>query len=122
MKLGGMVSVVTGGGRGIGRAICLALAREGSDVVVASDVRSEVEKVAAEVAEVNRRALPYELDVTRPEEVQALAEKTVQVFRKVDILVNNAGIVGKRAFLSQSDEDDRGQSLRDLSLHEGVSA
>lgn len=104
MRLEGRVSVVTGGGRGIGRAICLALAREGSDLVIASDVKSEVDEVAAEVARTGRDALPYELDVTKPEQVEALAETTVERFRKVDVLVNNAGIVGKRAFVSQSDD------------------
>jgi NAD(P)-dependent dehydrogenase (short-subunit alcohol dehydrogenase family) len=105
MRLEGRVSVVTGGGRGIGRAICLALAREGSDLVVASDVKSEVEKVAAEVAGLGRDALPYELDVTKPHQVEALAEATTDRFRKLDVLVNNAGVVGKRAFISQSDDD-----------------
>jgi NAD(P)-dependent dehydrogenase (short-subunit alcohol dehydrogenase family) len=104
MRLEGRVSVVTGGGRGIGRAICLALAREGSDLVIASDVKGEVDEVAAEVARTGRDALPYELDVTKPEQVEALAETTVERFRKVDVLVNNAGIVGKRAFVSQSDD------------------
>jgi NAD(P)-dependent dehydrogenase (short-subunit alcohol dehydrogenase family) len=104
MRLEGRVSVVTGGGRGIGRAICRALAREGSDLVVASDVKSEVDGVAAEVARLGRDALPYELDVTKPDQVEALAEATVERFRKVDVLVNNAGVVGKRAFISQSDD------------------
>ncbi len=104
MRLEGRISVVTGGGRGIGRAICLALAREGSDLVIASDVKSEVEKVATEVTGIGRDALPYELDVTKPDQVEALAEATVERFRKLDVLVNNAGVVGKRAFISQSDE------------------
>ena len=104
MRREGKISVVTGGGRGIGRAICLALAREGSDLVIASDVKSEVEKVATEVTGIGRDALPYELDVTKPDQVEALADVTVERFRKLDVLVNNAGVVGKRAFISQSDE------------------
>lgn len=104
MRLEGRVSVVTGGGRGIGRAICLALAREGSDVVIASDVKSEVEAVAGEVAGIGRSALAYELDVTKPDQVEALAETTAARFRRLDVLVNNAGVVGKRAFLADSDD------------------
>jgi NAD(P)-dependent dehydrogenase (short-subunit alcohol dehydrogenase family) len=104
MRLEGRISVVTGGGRGIGRAICLALAREGSDLVIASDVKSEVEKVATEVTGIGRDALPYQLDITKPDQVEALAEATVERFRKLDVLVNNAGVVGKRAFISQSDD------------------
>ncbi len=103
MKLEGKTAVVTGGGRGIGRAICLAYAREGADVVVASNVSEENEAVANEVVSLGRKALPYVLDVSEGSQVQAMAEAALVEFGGVDILVSNAGIQ-RRALLPFSDE------------------
>ncbi|MGO9566964.1 MAG: SDR family NAD(P)-dependent oxidoreductase [Desulfomonilaceae bacterium] len=106
LKLKDRVAVVTGGGRGIGRAICLAFAREGAHVVVAADVENEVNEVAETVRGFGRRALAAQLDVTDPDDIRSLVELTTEEFGKVDILVNNAGVVGKRAFIFQSDSDE----------------
>jgi len=104
MKLQGKVAVVTGGGRGIGRAICLAFAREGANLIVAADVESQVKDVAAEVEALQRRALAYRLDVVEPEEVRELLNATLLEFGRVDVLVNCAGVVGKRAFIHDADD------------------
>jgi len=103
LKLKDRVAVVTGGGRGIGRAICLAFAKEGCHLVVAADVEGEVDEVADLVRASGQRAMSAKVDVTEPAEVQSLAERTVEEFGRVDIFVNNAGVVGKRAFVFQSD-------------------
>jgi len=105
MKLKDKVAVVTGGGRGIGKAICLAFAGEGANVAVVADVKSEVGQVAGQIEKLGRKALPYSLDITRPEEVKAMADVVGNTFGKIDILVNNAGVVGKRFFLCESDDD-----------------
>jgi NAD(P)-dependent dehydrogenase (short-subunit alcohol dehydrogenase family) len=104
MKLQGKVAVVTGGGRGIGRAICLAFADEGADVLVAADVESQVKAVAAEVEARRRKAIAYRFDVVEPDEVEELLNATLAAFGKVDVLVNCAGVVGKRAFAFDTDD------------------
>lgn len=91
-RLDGRVAVVTGGGQGIGLACCEALAEFGATVVIA-DISPEIaasgrEKLAAKGYEVHVR----ELDVTRPQDVEALAAELVETFGHVDILVANAGI------------------------------
>jgi NAD(P)-dependent dehydrogenase (short-subunit alcohol dehydrogenase family) len=105
VKLDGRIAVVTGGGRGLGSAICLAFAENGADLVVASDVAAENEAVAAEVESRGRTALPYTLDVSDEAQVQAMADAALSRFGKVDILVSNAGLI-RRGLLIHSDSDD----------------
>ena len=94
MKLKGKVSIITGGGRGIGRATALTFAREGSNVVIADisekDGMESEEIINREVK--NGRALFIKTDVSREEEIKNMVEKTVKEFGGIDILVNNAGI------------------------------
>ncbi len=103
--LEGKTAVVTGGGRGLGRAICLAFAQEGVNVVVASNVASENVKVAAEIASLGAVALPYCVDVCDEAQVEAMAEAALAELGKVDILVSNAGLI-RRGLLIHSDSDD----------------
>lgn len=103
MKLEGKVAVVTGGGRGIGRAICLAYAREGADIVVSSNLAEENQAVADEVGSLGRKALTFALDVSDGAQVQVMADSALAEFGRVDILVSNAGIQ-RRALLPFSDE------------------
>lgn len=92
MKLEDKVAIVTGAGMGMGRAIAITLAKEGSDVVIADvDIQSG-ESVAQEVKALGRRALALKVDVSRAEDVNKMVEKTLATFSKIDILVNNAGI------------------------------
>ena len=92
MKLKGRVAIVTGGGRGIGKAIALAFAAEGADVAVVSRTIREVEGTAKEVQALGRRALPMKVDVSDRKEVESMVGSVMQQFSKVDILVNNAGV------------------------------
>ena len=87
----GKVCVVTGASRGLGRAIALAYATAGADVVLAARSRPDLEKVAREVEATGRRALARTLDVTRPAELQALADAAVAGLGRLDVWVNNAG-------------------------------
>ena len=89
--LSGRVALVTGGGRGIGRAIALALAREGADVVVSARTEEQIAAVAAEITTIGRRSLALKADVTVPEEVEAMAKAAAAEMEPIDILVNAAG-------------------------------
>ena len=97
--LSGRVALVTGGGRGIGRAISLALARAGAAIVVAS--RSEEANAATvrEIAAAGGTAHPVALDVTNGESVQRAVAAAIARFQRIDILVNNAGSAGSAPFL-----------------------
>ncbi len=101
--LEGTRAVVTGAGRGIGRAIALALAREGADVALAARTSEEIARVAAEVRSFGRRALEVPADVTSPAQVAALAGSVTKDLGDVDILVNNAG-GAESAPLTKTDE------------------
>ena len=95
LNLEGNTAIVTGGGRGIGRAIALVLAEAGADVVVAARTVSEIEAVAKEVRALGRQAIAVPTDVSRSSEVDALVAGSLEHFGKVDILVNNAGAILK---------------------------
>ena len=88
----GKVALVTGGSRGLGRAMVLAFAERGADVVIASRKLANCEAVAEEVRALGREALPYGCHVGHWDELQQLADAAYDRFGKVDILVNNAGM------------------------------
>jgi NAD(P)-dependent dehydrogenase (short-subunit alcohol dehydrogenase family) len=92
MDLQGQIAIVTGAGRGIGRATALELARLGADVVVAELDKAGAERTAGEVTALGRRALALPTDVTRRADLAAMVARTRSAFGRVDILVNNAGI------------------------------
>ena len=90
-RLDGDVALVTGAGRGLGRAMALGLAEAGADVVAAGRNRENLNKVCAEMRALGRRALPVVTDVTKPKQLQSLVRRALMSCRKIDILVNNAG-------------------------------
>jgi 3-oxoacyl-[acyl-carrier protein] reductase len=92
VKLEKKVALVTGAGRGIGKAIALRFSEEGARVVVNDIDLSYAESVAGKLKEMGREALAVKADVSKLEEVERMFERTVQQFSRVDILVNNAGI------------------------------
>jgi 3-oxoacyl-[acyl-carrier protein] reductase len=93
-RLAGRKALVTGAGRGFGRAIALGLAREGADVVVHHNrSRSGAESVAAEIAEIGRAAHVLQADLTSWEQIAAMAQAAFERFGQIDLLVNNAGDV-----------------------------
>lgn len=93
--LGGKVALVTGAGRGFGRAFSLALAEAGAHVVCAEKVKKTLEETAELVGHSGQRVLPLVVDVARPEDVERMADRISSEFGKLDIAVNNAGIVHK---------------------------
>jgi len=91
--LTGRTAIVTGGSRGLGREMVLALAQAGADVVIASRTLESCEQLASEVRETTgRRALPVACHVGRWDDLEALADAAYDAFGTIDILVNNAGI------------------------------
>jgi len=90
-RLAGRRALVTGGGRGIGRAIALALAREGADLAVVSRTAAQNEAVAREAGAAGRKAIALAADVTLPDDVRAMAAAVQKDLGPVDILVNCAG-------------------------------
>jgi 3-oxoacyl-[acyl-carrier protein] reductase len=99
------IAVVTGAGRGIGRAIALKFATEGANVVCVSRTVENSEKVAAEVCNLGRKAWPLAVDVANAEAVAQAAEKILSDAGKVDILVNNAGVTRDGLLMRMSEAD-----------------
>ena len=104
-SLTNQIAVVTGAGRGIGRAIALKFAAEGADVVVVSRTQENSEKVANEIGALGRKAWAFTVDVADSAAVSAAAEKILADCGKVDILVNNAGVTRDGLLLHMSDAD-----------------
>jgi len=106
MLLAGRVGIVSGIGPGLGRAIALALAREGADVVLAARTAPALEDVAAEVRAAGRRALAVPTDVTQPAQCRQLAEAANATFGRIDVLVNNAFRSGPYEPVEQASLED----------------
>jgi 3-oxoacyl-[acyl-carrier protein] reductase len=104
-QLTNQIAVVTGAGRGIGRAIALKFAAEGADVVCVSRTQENSEKVATEIRALGRRAWALAVDVADAAAVSAAAEKILADAGKVDILVNNAGVTRDGLLMRMSDAD-----------------
>ncbi|MGC3960226.1 MAG: 3-oxoacyl-[acyl-carrier-protein] reductase [Verrucomicrobiota bacterium] len=104
-QLANQIAVVTGAGRGIGRAIALKFATEGADVVVVSRTQENSEKVAAEIRALGRKAWACAVDVSDSAAVTAAADKILTDCGKVDILVNNAGVTRDGLLMRMSDAD-----------------
>ena len=104
-SLENQIAVVTGAGRGIGRAIALKFAAAGADVVVVSRTQENSEKVAAEIRALGRKAWAHAVDVADAAAVNAAAEKILAEAGKVDILVNNAGVTRDGLLMRMPDAD-----------------
>ncbi|MYL16225.1 glucose 1-dehydrogenase [Halorubrum terrestre] len=115
--LSGKVAVVTGGGRGIGRAVTLGLAAAGVTVVPSARTAAEVEAVADEARDMGVEARGITADVTDDDDVAALVEETVETFGSLDVLVNNAGFNPGDALGDPSEiESDAVDGVLDVNL------
>jgi len=103
-QLANRIAVVTGAGRGIGRAVALQLAQEGADVVCVSRTVENSEKVAEEIRAKGCRAWATAVDVANGAEVEAAADRILKETGRIDILVNNAGVTRDGLLMRLSDE------------------
>jgi NAD(P)-dependent dehydrogenase (short-subunit alcohol dehydrogenase family) len=97
--------LITGAGRGIGRALAQAFADMGGDIVIAGRTTAELERTASEVRERGRRALIMPVDVRSVASVDTLIETTIREFGRLDILINNAGVYLNRPALEMTEAD-----------------
>ena len=91
-RVDGKVAIVTGAGRGIGKAIALTLAEAGADITVVARTKEQIEQTAEDIRKLGRKALAIPADVSQEDQVKKVVEQTVSRYGKIDILVNNAGI------------------------------
>jgi 3-oxoacyl-[acyl-carrier protein] reductase len=110
-ELSGKVAVVTGAGRGIGRAIALAYARIGAKVCCAARTESQISQTAAEIRNVGGDAIAQAADVTDLQSVSAMFEQTAAAFGGIDIVVINAGAFLERKTVEESDPEKFRQTL-----------
>lgn len=105
MRLKGQTAIVTGGGRGVGRAICLELAREGANIVIAARTEKEIQETARMVEAENRQALALSTDIREEKQVINMVSKAVNTFGRIDILVNNAGVAYRKYLIDTAVEE-----------------
>jgi 3-oxoacyl-[acyl-carrier protein] reductase len=96
MSLAGQTALVTGGSKGIGRAICLALAREGANVVITARHENEIKDTMDKLKAMNSESLAIQADVRSEENVRRLISIIIDKFGRLDILINNAGVACKK--------------------------
>jgi NAD(P)-dependent dehydrogenase (short-subunit alcohol dehydrogenase family) len=97
MRLKDKIAIITGGGKGIGRAISSAFALEGANVVLAARTRSTLEEAAEAIRTQGGTALAIQTDITDEGQIERMVAETIEAYGRIDILVNNSGIAGPTA-------------------------
>ena len=106
MGLTGKTAVVTGGSRGIGRAICIELAKQGANVVVNySGSEDKAKQDVSEIEELGAKAIAIQANVARSDEVDSMMKQAIEVFGTLDILVNNAGITRDNLLMRMKEQE-----------------
>lgn len=105
MKLENKVAIVTGSGRGIGRATAIELAKEGAKVVVSDIDLKECRNVCDEIKKIGSDAIAVRCDVSQKRDVETMIKKSIQTFQRIDILVNNAGVFLMKPFVQMTEKD-----------------
>ncbi len=105
MKLTGKVAIITGGGSGIGEAICHAYAKEGATVVIADRDLDGADRVANEIVAAGGRSSAHQADVCSDEQISSVVSSALSEYGKIDVLVNNAGARTIKGFMQHDDED-----------------
>ncbi len=113
LRLEGKVAIITGAGRGLGRAMAIKFAESGADVVAASRTRKQLDETAEAVGKSGRKCLVVPTDVTRSDEVNAMVAAAIKEFGHIDVLVNNAG-AGEESFVKPLEE------ITDADWHRGI--
>ena len=107
MSLQGRVALVTGAGRGIGKAIALELAAAGADIVFTNRNKTLADAVQAEIEALGRRCVAVQADIADPAQVDAMVKQGLEALSSIDILVNNAGVTKDQLILRMTPEDWR---------------
>ncbi len=105
MLLKDKVSLITGGGRGIGKEIALLLAKEGSDIIICDVDKASCETVRGEIEKLGRKCMDFQVDVTDSKQVDEMVAKILDNFKKLDILINNAGITRDGLLIRMKESD-----------------
>ena len=105
MALNGQTTVVTGGARGIGKEISLALARDGANIVVADLIVEQAEETAEEIRKLGCKALAQKVDVSKMADVENMVQCAINEFKSLDILINNAGVTRDALLVRMKEED-----------------
>lgn len=105
MKLKDQVAIITGGGRGMGRADCLLLASEGAIVISCDKIGENAKAVAEEVRKAGGRAEAFDLDITKGADVKRVVQQVADKYKRIDILVNNAGFDAIKPFVETTEAD-----------------
>jgi 3-oxoacyl-[acyl-carrier protein] reductase len=116
MKLKGKVALITGGGRGLGRAIAIEMAREGARIVVVARTQKEIEQTVSEIEATGGKAFAVPCDISSEEAVDAMISQIAPQVSALDILVNNAAIIGPPRFMDDADLDSWRQTI-DVNLN-----
>lgn len=106
LDLTGKTAAVSGSGRGIGKAIALAMARAGANVAVFSRTEEEFRATAAEIEAAGGKALAMRVDMSRPQDIDAMLEAVLARFGRLDVVVNNAGTSPSYAYMEEVTEED----------------
>lgn len=104
-RLENKIALVTGAGRGIGRALAIGLAEAGADVALFARTSSDIEEVAAEIRALGRKAYPFQVDVTKREQIEQAVGQIMDKAGRLDILINNAGMNIRSQALAVTDEE-----------------
>jgi 3-oxoacyl-[acyl-carrier protein] reductase len=103
MRLGNKVALITGGGRGIGKAIALAYAREGAALALCARTEAELDKTCSEIRSLNAECATWTCDVSLEESVRELVANVTRKFSRIDVLVNNAGVMTRPMLITELD-------------------
>jgi len=120
-SLEGRVAIVTGAGRGIGKAIALAMAEAGADITAVARTQSQIEQTAEEIRRLGRRCLTLPTDVTKTREVEEMVAKTFSEWGRIDIMVNDAGTGIRKPIVPLPGFDPLGNQKKEPSLDERTS-
>ena len=115
-NLSGRVAIVTGASSGLGVTFAETLAEAGADVVICARRLQKLEETAAKIRDLGARCLVVQTDVTQPDQVDNLVERTMQTFGKIDILINNAGAFFKGSKMADNLDFEAVQNVMDANL------
>ncbi len=104
-RLKDKVAIVTGGGKGIGKAIALLFAQNGADIIVADIHLEKAQETAKEIQTIGQRAMAIKVDVANLNDVEQMVQSILERFGQIDILINNAGIARDKLILRMTEED-----------------